>query len=273
MQRILFALLVHNFVYLVHRRFSSPSPHTLQSSRLVYNGKVYDISNFAAKHPGGWELITTYEGQDATAAMEAFHPNLEKVEKFLKPLQLGKCPEMQKIATTDPVMKDFRALTAKLRQEGYFEPNRWFYAAAYLHILAMEALAWYLVAYWKAHTWGWTGTVVLALILGLANMQGAWLQHDAGHKAIYGTEERWNWWSQQLTMGTLCGASTHWWKDRHSRHHAKTNIYQKDPDIAGRGIVLFGDVQFLYPNGNFILKPLIPIQVGINSVVLSLWWI
>lgn len=60
-------------------------------------------------------------------------------------------------------------------------------------------------------------------------------------------------------MGVLCGASANRWKDRQSRHHAKTNIYEKDPDIKSRGIVLFGDVQFLYPT-EFIIKPIIPNQ-------------
>jgi acyl-CoA 6-desaturase (Delta-6 desaturase) len=166
-------------------------------------------------------------------------------------------------------MQDFKALTLRLREQGYFEPNKSFFLFMYLHVLALEVLAWYLVAFHHAHKWGsplfegspigWIGTIVLALILGLANAQGAWLQHDAGHKSIYGANESCNFWAQQLTMGVLCGASANWWKDRHSRHHAKTNIYEKDPDIRGRGIVLFGDVQFLYPT-EFIVKPIIPYQ-------------
>jgi cytochrome b involved in lipid metabolism len=35
---------------------------TKGNSWIVFCGQVYDISNFASKHPGGWELITTYEG-------------------------------------------------------------------------------------------------------------------------------------------------------------------------------------------------------------------
>ena len=33
---------------------------------IVIHGKVYDISNFMKKHPGGARVIGSYGGQDAT---------------------------------------------------------------------------------------------------------------------------------------------------------------------------------------------------------------
>lgn len=240
-----------------------------KDSWVVFRGKVYNISNFAAKHPGGWELITTYQGQDATTVMEQFHPDMVKLQKYLKPLQLGTCSELQAVADKDVLLQEFNQLTAELKKEGYFESSKFFFALLYLHIVALEALAYYLVAYHNAHQWGsnWfsftdfpiAGFLLIAVIQGVASAQGAWLQHDAGHKSIFGTNDRLNFWAQQLTMGCLVGASTRWWKDRHSRHHGKTNIYKKDPDIAGRGIIVFGDVQFQNPV-EYLIKPLIPYQ-------------
>ena len=118
-----------------------------------------------------------------------------------------------------------------------FQADKTFFAYMYLHIVAIEALAFFLVAFCGALEWGspipylspqigWIGGLVLAVLQGVANSQGAWLQHDAGHKAIFGKDNQANFWAQQLTMGPLCGASRQWWKDRHSRHHAKTNIYK-----------------------------------------------
>ena len=188
---------------------------TKQDSWLVFQGNVYDISNFAGKHPGGWELIITYEGQDATTVMERFHPELDKLQKYLKPLHKGTCKELLMAAQDDPIMNDFNELTAKLYDQGYFESSKLFFALVYLHIVALEVLAWYLVAYHSAHQWGaaaewawgylhvpqgWIGFLLLAVIQGTACAQAGWLQHDAGHKSIFANDVRRTFWAQQLTM-------------------------------------------------------------------------
>jgi len=227
--------------FLNERGLLNPNPKG--DSWIIYRGGVYDISNFAHKHPGGAHLLSTYEGQDATAVMDAFHAYPDRVRSYLKALKIGTCKEL---AETKPIMKDFEALTAKLRAEGYFEAKVWFFALQYLQVLAWEALAYYLVRVHSVHTWGYGGCIgisILGFILGLANTQGGWLQHDAGHLSIF-KNDRANFWAQQMTMNVLCGASTNWWKDRHNRHHAKTNIFQKDPDLRGNGLVAFGDLYY-----------------------------
>ena len=35
---------------------------------LVINGKAYDVTNFAKRHPGGAKILSHYAGEDATVS-------------------------------------------------------------------------------------------------------------------------------------------------------------------------------------------------------------
>ncbi|KAL8182872.1 UNVERIFIED_CONTAM: Fatty acid desaturase 1 [Gekko kuhli] len=56
---------------------------------LVVDRKVYDVSRFHLRHPGGSRVIRHYAGQDATDAFMAFHLDKGQVSKYLKPLLIG----------------------------------------------------------------------------------------------------------------------------------------------------------------------------------------
>lgn len=51
---------------------------------VAINGKVYDLTDFLARHPGGAKIILSYAGKDALAIFNKFHaPNF--VDKYLSP--------------------------------------------------------------------------------------------------------------------------------------------------------------------------------------------
>ncbi|RYP61393.1 hypothetical protein DL769_007716 [Monosporascus sp. CRB-8-3] len=54
---------------------------------MVLHGKVYDITNFVTKHPGGKGILLKNAGQDATPAFNSAHP-VEILEEQLAPGQL-----------------------------------------------------------------------------------------------------------------------------------------------------------------------------------------
>ncbi|RYP09820.1 hypothetical protein DL764_001074 [Monosporascus ibericus] len=54
---------------------------------MVLHGKVYDITSFVTKHPGGKGILLKYAGQDATAAFNSAHP-VEILDEQLAPEQL-----------------------------------------------------------------------------------------------------------------------------------------------------------------------------------------
>ncbi|PIO39818.1 hypothetical protein AB205_0126200, partial [Aquarana catesbeiana] len=86
--------------------------------------------------------------------------------------------------------------------------------------------------------------------------QAGWLQHDFGHLSVFKTS-KWNHIGHKFVIGHLkvlsqrgllepiChqGASANWWNHRHFQHHAKPNIFSKDPDVNMVHIFVLGDTQ------------------------------
>uniref|UniRef100_A0A8C7E1J6 Cytochrome b5 heme-binding domain-containing protein n=1 Tax=Naja naja TaxID=35670 RepID=A0A8C7E1J6_NAJNA len=56
---------------------------------LVIDRKVYDISRFYRRHPGGSRTIGCYAGQDATDPFTAFHLDKTLVRKHMASLLIG----------------------------------------------------------------------------------------------------------------------------------------------------------------------------------------
>ena len=52
---------------------------------MIIHGRVYDVSSFLKRHPGG-SVIKFQLGTDATDAFDAFHPRSKKAQKMLKSL-------------------------------------------------------------------------------------------------------------------------------------------------------------------------------------------
>ncbi|KAI1403463.1 FMN-dependent dehydrogenase-domain-containing protein [Hypoxylon fuscum] len=64
------------------------SEHNTQDSCwMVLHGKVYDITSFVPKHPGGRSILLKNAGQDASTAFDSVHP-VEILEEYLEPSQL-----------------------------------------------------------------------------------------------------------------------------------------------------------------------------------------
>lgn len=48
---------------------------------IIYKGKVYDVTDYVKKHPGGEPIIRKYYGKDCTLAYDKFHSyvNIDKI--------------------------------------------------------------------------------------------------------------------------------------------------------------------------------------------------
>uniref|UniRef100_W5MJF6 Cytochrome b5 heme-binding domain-containing protein n=1 Tax=Lepisosteus oculatus TaxID=7918 RepID=W5MJF6_LEPOC len=89
---------------------------------LVIERKVYNITKWAQRHPGGRRVISHYAGEDATDAFRAFHPEPNLVRKFLKPLLIGELapgePNQDHQKSVSPAQP--RPLTADSNESGPF---------------------------------------------------------------------------------------------------------------------------------------------------------
>jgi len=201
---------------------------------IVVDRGVYNISQWALRHPGGKRVILSYSGEDATEPFRAFHPDPDFVQKYLKALKIG---ELSPDAKVDPIAADFRELRKEVEASGLLRPNLWFFAGMLLHIMAIDALAWCLL-YYFGNTWlTW---LAAAALLTTAQNQAGWLQHDLGHLSVFFRNSRWNHVLHHFVIGIIKGTSATWWNFRHFQHHAKPNIIAKDPDIAYPWVFMFG---------------------------------
>ncbi|XP_033061027.1 acyl-CoA (8-3)-desaturase isoform X2 [Trachypithecus francoisi] len=160
---------------------------------LVIDRKVYNISEFTRRHPGGSRVISHYAGQDATKEL------------------------------TD----EFRELRATVEQMGLMKANHVFFLLYLLHILLLDGAAW--LTLWIFGT-SFLPFLLCAVLLSAVQVQAGWLQHDFGHLSVFSTS-KWNHLLHHFVIGHLKGAPASWWNHLHFQHHAKPNCFRKDPDI------------------------------------------
>ncbi|KFV96306.1 Fatty acid desaturase 2 [Eurypyga helias] len=217
--------------------------HNLRTDKwLVIERKVYNVTRWANRHPGGQRVISHCAGEDATDAFQAFHINPTLVQKFLKPLLIGELAPGEPSQDRDKnsqLVEDFRTLRKTAEDMNLFRANPVFFSLYLGHIIAMEVLAWLMVSYFGT---GWITTLILACILTTSQAQAGWLQHDFGHLSVF-TKSSWNHIVHKFVIGHLKGASANWWNHRHFQHHAKPNIFKKDPDVNMLHIFVLGDTQ------------------------------
>lgn len=197
---------------------------------LVVERRVYDISDFVRRHPGGSRVISHYAGQDATDAFTAFHINQGLVRKYMKSLLIGELapdqpsfePNKNKALTLE-----FRELRAAVEKMGLMKTQPSFFVLYLLHIVLLDVAAW--LTLWLFGT-SFVPYVICALLLSAVQTQAGWLQHDFGHLSVCRTST-WNHVLHYFVMGHLKGAPTSWWNHLHFQHHAKPNCFRKDPDL------------------------------------------
>ncbi len=94
---------------------------------IIVNENVYDITRFQHIHPGGSRIIKSYLGQDATEVFNAFHKELDRVNKYAKSYLIGRVhpkdlksgsSPMSQLATIEDFQKnrDIRADFQQVRQ-------------------------------------------------------------------------------------------------------------------------------------------------------------
>nr|AZL94116.1 delta-6 desaturase [Tor tambroides] len=209
---------------------------------IVVERKVYNVSQWVKRHPGGLRIIGHYAGEDASEAFTAFHPDLQLVRKYMKPLLIGELEASepsQDRQKNGALVEDFRALRERMEAEGCFKTQPLFFILHLGHILLLEAIA--LMLLWHFGT-GWINTAIVAVLLATAQSQAGWLQHDFGHLSVFKTS-RWNHLVHKFVIGHLKGASAGWWNHRHFQHHAKPNVFTKDPDVNMLNAFVVGKVQ------------------------------
>ena len=101
-------------------RESIPFREVQKNGWMVVGDDVFDISKFAAKHPGGSE-ITQLRGSDATFTLINAHGVRGELPKLPKKLRIGTIDTR----TLRPVDRELRAMWVDLHARGMFIYRKW----------------------------------------------------------------------------------------------------------------------------------------------------
>ncbi|KXS15116.1 delta-5 fatty acid desaturase [Gonapodya prolifera JEL478] len=204
-----------------------------ESLWFTVRGKVYDLTNFAKRHPGGQDILRAAAGRDVTQTFEVYHDLA--VKDRLKKFYIGDLVSDE--FPTFPEPSPF-FVTLKNRVKKYFEETKqdprfapWMFVR-YAVILGTIGLGWY-CTYLSEHFKGkWWAQAGFAVLTGFAQAQtGLMPLHDSSHFAI--TNKPWVWKLFGSLHDIVNGTSHLQWLYQHILgHHAYTNIPGADPDIS-----------------------------------------
>ncbi|GMG99114.1 hypothetical protein Nepgr_000954 [Nepenthes gracilis] len=184
-------------------------------------GKIYDVSEWANKHPGGDLPLLNLAGQDATDAFVAFHPGSawQYLDKFFTGYYLSDYEVSE-------VSKDYRKLASEFSKMGLYEKKGHgvFFMMCFMCVLFVSSV--YGVLCCKSF---WVHLLCGGLV-GFFWIQSGWVGHDSGHYQIMISPPL-NRFAQILSGNCLAGISIAWWKWNHNAHHIACNSLEFDPDL------------------------------------------
>jgi len=69
--------------------------NTPQDLWVAIRGKVYDLTTYQNRHPGGFRLMQLGAGRDVTHLFEAYHPlRCERTQERVETLPSSSCPSL-----------------------------------------------------------------------------------------------------------------------------------------------------------------------------------
>lgn len=178
-------------------------------------GKTVDVSKF--RHPGG-NIIELFYGMDATTAFEAFHGHHKGAFKMLRSLPVKEVDPADIPSQPEEHVAEMSRLFASWRERGLFKPRP---LVSGLYGMTVVALILTSVAFSSV------APALCGLLVGTCWAHCGFLQHMGGHRELGKVSLLW----QHFFEGLCKGGSASWWRNRHNKHHAKTNVIGEDGDL------------------------------------------
>jgi cytochrome b involved in lipid metabolism len=206
---------------------------------VVLDGRVYDVTKFISRHPGGVGPITNMAGKDATDVFDNYHA--ARVYKQMLPSFL--VGEATNVIVYDHVA-DFRKARQEMLRRGLFETDMRYYAkmSCWYAFLFLSALC---LSLGYVGGGGAAARLLGAAVMGIFWQQLAGLGHDLGHSGVTH-----NFHTDHLigsALSALMGLSVGWWKSDHNTHHVVCNAIEHDPNIQHLPVLAITDKIFAQP--------------------------
>ena len=196
---------------------------TREDAWVIIDERVYDVSGFIDRHPGGAGPILNLAGKDCTDVFSNYHA--QRIYKTMLPAMLVGEMAAGEIVVW-PHVADFRRVRQELLRRGLFETDMRFYAKMFCWIMLLFTCALYL----SLGSQSTTARMVGAGVMGIFWQQLAGIGHDIGHSAIthsFHTDH-----AIGSLLATIMGLSTCWWKSNHNTHHVACNAIEHDPNMC-----------------------------------------
>jgi len=209
--------------------------HTTPESCWVYaENKVYDITDWLDRHPGGRDILLLSAGRDVTDLLVSYHPFSDKPQQVLAKYEIGE------VSTTEfPQYERDSGFYADLRKEvgEYFKRNRFNPKNPVPGLLRLSgmfliaAITYYCMTVLSGSL-SFGVRLLCAIIFGVCQaLPLLHCMHDASHLAI-GSSPSWWYLIGRFTMDWFAGASINSWHHQHILgHHVYTNVMGVDPDL------------------------------------------
>lgn len=206
--------------------------NTAEDCWVSYRGKVYDVTAWVSKHPGGKEVLQLTAGRDVSISFESYHPFSKKAHDVLAKYEIGIVTdsEFPPYPVDTLFYKDIRESVNTFFLANNLDHKNPIYGLWRMAIVMPLAL---LVAY---SAFGPSG-LSFSVRLGLAVLFGIFqalpllhVMHDCSHTAFGHSQGWWMFWGR-LFMDFYVGCSMTSWHNQHTiGHHIYTNIFKADPD-------------------------------------------
>lgn len=201
---------------------------------VAVDGKVYDITSWIPKHPGGKEMILLSAGRDVTNLFESYHVMSDAPAQTLKKYYVGEIStgELPRYTSKSPFYSTLRERVVKhLKATTSTDPKNTLHMFARLFI----SFALVIISYYTTYLAPFASTALLVLSAILHGFSEAifsiHVMHDACHAAVTHNPKVWKYLG--ATFDLLIGTSFFAWNHQHViGHHLYTNIRGADPDIG-----------------------------------------
>ena len=200
---------------------------------VVVEGRVLDVTEWAARHPGGARLLEAFGGEDCSDEFAAFHP--PTVRSLLAGFQVGRLAAREG-PDGDAELRKLRAL---MWNRGLFRVEGRYVVASAARTLGFAAFA-------ALCLLGETSPALKAagaVSLGIFKQQCLLSAHDVLHRAVLRGRgpSFWLGWALGSVVG---GVGAAWWRRDHFAHHALPNVLAHDPSAGADPFIFIDAEQF-----------------------------
>lgn len=209
--------------------------NTAASAWVIIRGVVYDVTEWADKHPGGSELILLHAGRECTDTFDSYHPFSNRAEKILAKYKIGKLVGPTEFPVYKPDSGFYRECRERVKE--YFQKNQLdpkspyagLWRMALVFVCASVAFLGMNAQLVGASAWA---MAMWAVLFGICQaLPLLHVMHDSSH-AAYSNDPFWWIVVGRGAMDWFAGGNMVSWLNQHIvGHHIYTNVAGADPDL------------------------------------------